>query len=389
MKANHLCLLILVLLASLTACGSVETASPATSTPLPTATQAATAPPPPTELPPTPTAPLLPAFSPNLRFTSAPNQPEQRIFPALTWQVYALWDYENMSEGLVVRREWYRNGELWLQRETPWDFARYGAKGTVTDISIYDFDSGLESGVYQLRLYIDGTPQFVLEAAAGQIEFIIEKDKGLVDVISPDGKLHALITEPSSLKIQNESGTIINVFSVKEAYRPAWFPDNVHLVFSSIDRSKQDHPPSTIGVRHELLLANAKTGELRQLTSLDENLHSAIVSPNGRTLALLKGDDWGDACFVNRELVFMELDENYQPGHITNLKDFAGITETDDSIYPPMDWQYKNSNSGWQNATQFKAPINWACALQNTPSGIYVFDIKTFSAERVGDLPPQ
>ncbi len=59
-------------------------------------------------------------------------------FPNGTKQVFAIWNYHNMGEGMVVRREWYLDGKLWLEREEPWDFAKYGANGTMRDVSIHE-----------------------------------------------------------------------------------------------------------------------------------------------------------------------------------------------------------------------------------------------------------
>jgi photosystem II stability/assembly factor-like uncharacterized protein len=126
-------------------------------------------------LAPTATLASAPFFSPEIRFSEGKDKPEQRVFPPKTRQVYAIWSYSNMSEGMTVLREWYLNGQLWLSREEPWDFAKYGASGTVTNISIFDIDAGLPSGDYQLRLYIDGQPQFTPSQAAEQSAFTIQE----------------------------------------------------------------------------------------------------------------------------------------------------------------------------------------------------------------------
>jgi photosystem II stability/assembly factor-like uncharacterized protein len=123
-----------------------------------------------TAAPPAPT----PFFGPNIRFSEGPGKPELRSFAPKTRQIYAIWDYANMHEGLVVLREWYLNGELWLSREEPWDFDKYGANGAITDVSIYDYDAGLPSGDYQLRMYIDGQPQFTASQTAEQSAFTVQ-----------------------------------------------------------------------------------------------------------------------------------------------------------------------------------------------------------------------
>jgi photosystem II stability/assembly factor-like uncharacterized protein len=123
---------------------------------------------------PTATPNLEPSFSPDIRFSEGDGKPELRSFAPKTRQIFAVWDYANMREGLTVRREWYLDGQLWASREEAWNFAKYGANGTVTDISIYDLDAGLPSGAYQLRLFINGQPQFVQGQASEQIAFAIQ-----------------------------------------------------------------------------------------------------------------------------------------------------------------------------------------------------------------------
>lgn len=123
---------------------------------------------------PTVTPDLTPSFGPNIRFSEGAGKPELRSFAPKTRQVFASWEYANMREGLTVRREWYLNGQLWLARDETWDFAKYGANGTIADVSIYDLDVGLPSGTFQLRLFINGQPQFVQGQAADQITFAIQ-----------------------------------------------------------------------------------------------------------------------------------------------------------------------------------------------------------------------
>jgi len=90
------------------------------------------------------------------------------IFPGGTKQVFAVWSYLNMRPGMNVKREWYLNGQLWLTREEAWDFAKYGSNGTVQDVSIHDFDAGLTTGIYELRIYIDNAIQPIGTADNGQ-----------------------------------------------------------------------------------------------------------------------------------------------------------------------------------------------------------------------------
>jgi photosystem II stability/assembly factor-like uncharacterized protein len=127
---------------------------------------------------PSPTVPpdLVPSFSAKIRFSEETGKPESTNFAPKTRQVFAIWDYANMREGLSIRREWHLNGQLWLAREEAWDYAKYGANGTLTDVSIYDLDLGLPSGIYELRLFIDGKPQFIQGQTSEQITFTIQGD---------------------------------------------------------------------------------------------------------------------------------------------------------------------------------------------------------------------
>lgn len=143
----------------------VVTPAPVEPTALPSATPIIF---PPSETPFVPTDTPVPGFTPDpgvslfyhARAVANPNDPSgSNSFPAGTKRIYVTWNYQNMRAGLTIKREWYLDGKLWLQREEPWDFAKYGAFGTVRDISIYDDVIGLPSGVYQVQMYINGLQQ--------------------------------------------------------------------------------------------------------------------------------------------------------------------------------------------------------------------------------------
>ncbi|MBK8988448.1 MAG: hypothetical protein IPM39_20665 [Chloroflexi bacterium] len=99
-----------------------------------------------------------PVFA-NLRFAATPIGPPQSVFPAGTQRIFAVWDYQNMGVTDVVRREWRRDGEPWLIREETWDYLHYGPQGVVNDVSIYDFETGLPPGEYELLLFLNGIQQ--------------------------------------------------------------------------------------------------------------------------------------------------------------------------------------------------------------------------------------
>jgi len=95
----------------------------------------------------------------NLRFAETPYGSPQTSFPAWTQQIYAVWDYQNMGVSDVVRRTWLKDGQPWLVREDTWDYLHYGPQGVVSDVSIYDFETGLPPGSYELLLSLNGVQQ--------------------------------------------------------------------------------------------------------------------------------------------------------------------------------------------------------------------------------------
>jgi len=74
------------------------------------------------------------------------------------YEVYIVWDYENMRPGLTVRRVWYFNNQHLRTVEDQWDYARYGAQGTVWDVRLQD-SKGIAPGVYRLELYLNNVRQ--------------------------------------------------------------------------------------------------------------------------------------------------------------------------------------------------------------------------------------
>ncbi len=91
-----------------------------------------------------------------LYFAAGPYGQATDTFPAGTEIIYAIWDYKALSPGDRIRRIWIRDGLIWLPRVETWDWDKYGASGTVRDLSIFDFEgTGLRSATYQLQLYLN------------------------------------------------------------------------------------------------------------------------------------------------------------------------------------------------------------------------------------------
>jgi len=163
--------LALCLAALLTAALACNTPGAAVPTEIPPTAQVivVTATPPPatsgpvirTTIPTAPPTAIPPRISANITFSETTDPGTgARSFHAGVTRIYALLQYSNMSEQLLVRRDWYLDGKLWLSKSDRWSVAKYGRDGTLKDISIYDTQNGLPSGHYELQVYIDDVPQF-------------------------------------------------------------------------------------------------------------------------------------------------------------------------------------------------------------------------------------
>ncbi|MEP6896435.1 MAG: hypothetical protein ABI986_12575, partial [Chloroflexota bacterium] len=193
MKKIFLCFSVIVFLISgcsydvqvLTPVPAEPNSSPAQDVTLPIATAIATLEP--ASITPTAGIPSNALFYGMFFTTDAVNGAGQPNFPAGTQQVFAVWNYQNMKVGMTVKREWFLNGHEWLTREEPWDFAKYGASGTLRDISIFDHTIGLDSGAYQSRLYVDNVVQPIGNSIYGQPEnwanFEILPSKSILEAV--------------------------------------------------------------------------------------------------------------------------------------------------------------------------------------------------------------
>lgn len=323
---------------------------------------------------PTP-ASQAPQFS-NVRFTVDVNATiYQDIFPARTRRVYAVWEYQNMRAGLMVRRDWYFNDVLWIPREEPWDFAKYGANGTMKDISVFDLDAGLGSGDYRLELYIDMQPQPI--GGISWPSFTISEAETEARVTSPDGQWVADLDDPKILLVRNTGRDVRQVFRGNEITNLAWLPDSQHIVFVDRDRSQQQ-TPTDLGIQDDLWIVDILSGESHLLYQNTVAFGSFSFSPDGRYVASIEGSGFADACFVDSRLIFFELASDFRTARSIKQEQFSGISAAQDTVVYPVE------KGTWQNETKYLVPLNGTCNFDPSLVGTYVFNLSEMHARRWG-----
>ena len=392
MKKYIVCLLVLVFL--LTGCTfnvqiltpppaavshTPSTPSVTESTASPVATISATAEPPRVGFTPTTSDPL---FYAAYAVSDPRSASGQSAFPVRTKQVFVLWTYQNMREGLLIKREWYLNGKPWLFREEPWDFAKYGDQGILRDISIFEFENelGLPSGVYQLRVYIDGVLQpigrFTKDQPEMWLNFEILPGEALTEVASPDRQWNAVVLNGNHLIVRDVHGNPVDLFDGREIPYFVWFPDSQHILFIDRDRSGQQDPTNR-GIRDDLWIVDIAARE----TSLLYESESALgveaglaVSPNGGYVATSQGSGVGDACFVDLRLIFFTMGNDYRSATVLSQAQFSGLPSIPDStVYP-------GAAGSWQSTTEYMSPVKLTCVTDESLMGEYVFDVVQLTA---------
>ena len=339
-----------------------------------------------------PTAPSQPTTPPQtgepiftaLVFNDQPSAATSKgLFPTGTEEIWAIWNYANMRQGMIVKRVWIKDDEVWLEREEPWDFAKYGESGTVTDISIYDRDQGLAEGSYLLQLFIDGNQQNVGEH--GIPGFVIAST---ADQEFPgDGDQVAIVRDLGTLILTDANGQEKVLAQELEIISVQWFPDNKRILYVALDRSMAPLGP-TLEWKWRLWVIVLATGEKYPLSEESEKLHDPALSPQGDIIALVKGTGYGDAGFVDSELVFMYLDASFKRNTTKSFTEFQGIPAgSEDGVYP-VQFGISEFPGEWAGIAEFDAGLAATINAPNFDSGVYAFFTKEMIAQRLGDLPP-
>jgi len=326
---------------------------------------------------PTAVAPTTSPYFYNARTSSSANDIDQKSsFPAGIKAVYALWDYQNMHQGLTVKREWYWNGQLWLAREEAWDFAKYGANGTVRDISIYDNTTGLNSGNYQLRLYIDNVLQAISPGISSPVTQWINFDIGQEDASAGYGSMDSLwgveVYGEKRIMLKNVStGTSTDIYTAREVPYVAWFNDSRHFLFVDRDRSDQK-PGTTLGIQDTLWIVDVPSGAMHLLYKSDTSFAGRggpVPSPDGKYVASIEGSGFADACVVDSRMIFFELASDYRSMRMSKQDDFSGLPTLDNSSLYPIEDGY------WENSTSYVVTMDATCNTGRGQVGAYSFNM--------------
>ena len=307
------------------------------------------------------------------------DPPGRSAFPVGTNRIYVVWNYQNMRQGLMVKREWYLDGKLWLMREEPWDFGKYGASGAMQDVSIFDLNVGLPTGVYQLQMYIDGLQQPIgADTMYGPelwLNFEVLPDGSVTEAASPDFKWNAVVLDGNRLIVRDTKGTPAEFFTGLEIPNFVWFPDSKHLLFVNRDRSSQSSGTNR-GIRDQLWIADIARREIILLYESDTmlGLTGFSISPYGNFVATSEGSGDGDACFVSLKMKFFELASDFQSIRVIDQGKFAGIPSIPDRSFYPDD------AGTWQNNSEYLSPMEITCVVDESLAGNYVFDVANLKA---------
>lgn len=337
----------------------------------------------PTTVPPTQAPVSNPQFSdlkllPN-RASLSPGWP-QPYTPITTRELYAVWNYSGMTAANEVERLWYYNGSLWLERREMWDVGKYGANGRVEDIFVYDYESNLASGHYRVVLKVDG-----VEMASA--EHMIATNT-VAPKVEPNTGFTAAVQDHTRLVLRRVDGTTASWISSGDIVSFDWFPSGQAVVYSEqvvIDPNL----PGTLGLRHNLWIQDVLSGEKWLLANTGEDLHTPVVSPDGRGLALLSGTLYGDACGFDAGLHVMELTAELSRHTLISLDDF-NLPVVEFATPHPSFWSDQgdfNPTPGlWQDEDTLEAGITWICG-ETDAHGIYHLHVTDLTAEKVAELP--
>jgi hypothetical protein len=279
-----------------------------------------------------------------------------------------------------VERLWYYNDALWLERRELWDMSQYGANGRVEDIFVYDYAPNLAPGHYRVVLKVDGS-----EMASAEYTIPVNT---VAPQVEPGTGLTAAVQDHTRLVLRRLDDTTTSWSSSGDIVAFTWFPGGQALVYSEqvvVDPSL----PGTLGLRRNLWLLHIISGEKWLLAGTDEDLHTPVVSPDGRHLALLSGTLYADACGFDGDLYVMELTTGFTRQAMISLTDFnLPIVEFSrpQPVFTNSQGEYDPNPGIWQDANTLEVGLMWLCSDAQAP-GVYQLQVNGRTATKVAELP--
>jgi len=302
----------------------------------------------------------------------------QPYTPLTTEELYAVWDYSGMTAADQLERLWYFNDALWLERSEAWDMAKYGANGRMQDIFVFDYEPSLAPGHYRVVLKVNGV-------ALASAEHTIPTNT-VGPIVEPDSGFTAAVQDHKTLVLRRVDGTTAAWESFGDIVDLAWLPGGQHIIYSE-QIVVNPELPGTLGLRHNLWRHDVTTGIKQLLSTTDDDLHSPVVSPDGRYLALYSGTLYGDACFVDAHLHIMALTANGERANLFALADFSGLPEVDGALpqpnlFGPGDGPFDPVPGEWVDGQTLNTRLVWYCSTSEA-AGVYALDINGRTAVKI------
>jgi hypothetical protein len=266
---------------------------------------------------------------------------------------------------------WTRDGAEWLVREERWDVARYGTAGVVRDISVFDFEgAGLEPAFYELTLSVN-------DSVAAQGTFVIRP----AELRVTSGDRTAWVEQEGVLMLEEGDGQVRELLRTQAIEELHWLPDGRRLLY--VDRQEPADPSGPPWPTYTLWLVDVETAAQQALSEPDQRVRRIAVSPDGRYVSALAGTDFGDACGMDRSLLFLDLNE---PDAWVNQRDFAAdFNEVPYGFFPAdagqwlLDQEFAINLTAFCLSAEMGAPAEDLALLSR-----YRFDLETQTATRAG-----
>jgi hypothetical protein len=97
-------------------------------------------------------------------------------------------------------------------------------------------------------------------------------------------------------------------------------------------------------------------------------------SLDGKYIAGLIGSGFGDACFVDKRLIFFELANDFKSAKPIEQKSFIGVPSAADSVVYPL------AEGSWWVGNQYLVTLNGTCGMDTSLLGPFVFDVPGLKA---------